>query len=48
MSENIKLTNCCNAYSTYHDETLCCKKCWREVEVGEGDGTKDRSGKELS
>ena len=34
-----KLTKCCNTYSTYHDETLCCKVCWREVESGEGDGT---------
>lgn len=36
----INLTNCCNSYSTYHDETLCCKVCWGEVKVGEGDGTK--------
>ena len=34
-----KLTKCCDSYSTYHDETLCCKSCWNEVEVGEGDGT---------
>ena len=37
--EQIKLTNCCKAYSTYHDETLICKSCYNEVEVGEGDGT---------
>jgi len=34
----MNLTKCCNAYSTYHDDVLCCKKCWKEVEVGEGDG----------
>ena len=35
---DIKLTNCCNAYSTYHDTTLICKKCYKEVSEGEGDG----------
>lgn len=37
--KQIKLTKCCKAYSTYYDETLICKKCYNEVEVGEGDGT---------
>tara|TARA_R100000995_G_C3406860_1_gene87543 strand:+ start:237 stop:383 length:147 start_codon:yes stop_codon:yes gene_type:complete len=36
---NIKLTNCCNAYSTYNDEVLICKKCYNIVSIGEGDGT---------
>ena len=36
---NIKLTNCCNAYSTYHGEFLVCKKCYNIVSIGEGDGT---------
>ena len=33
-----RVTDCCGAYSTYHDQTLCCKRCWNEVEIGEGDG----------
>ena len=36
----IKLTNCCDAYSTYVDDILCCKKCYNTVSEGEGDGTK--------
>lgn len=24
-------TTCCGAFSTYHDETECCKVCWEEV-----------------
>ena len=44
MRKSIKLTSCCNAYSTFHDETLCCKSCWKEVEVGEGDGTEYKDG----
>ena len=44
MEKAIKKTKCCNSYSTYHDETLCCKTCWREVEVGEGDGTEYKDG----
>ena len=41
MIKEIKKTNCCNAYSTFDidSETLCCKVCWKEVEVGEGDNT---------
>ena len=35
---NMRLTDCCGAYSTYHDEDLSCKHCWRSVENGEGDG----------
>ena len=37
--KGIKKTKCCNSYTTYHDEILCCKNCWGEVEVGEGDGS---------
>ena len=22
------LSACCHAFLTYHDTTLCCKKCW--------------------
>lgn len=28
-----RLTECCQASVTYHDATLCCKCCWREVDV---------------
>ncbi len=38
-SGKIKLTKCCNSYSTYYEDTLCCKVCYKEVEFGEGDGT---------
>lgn len=34
----IRLTDCCGAYSTFHDSALCCRKCMREVGSGEGDG----------
>ena len=39
----MRLTNCCGAHSTYMDdgiggEVLCCKACYHEVEVGQGDG----------
>lgn len=43
--DGTRLTDCCGAYSTYHDEgdgetfVLCCKNCWDEVEPGEGDGS---------
>jgi len=40
MKKYIKKTKCCDAYSTYHEDgTLCCKVCWNEVEIGEGDGS---------
>lgn len=39
MERQIKLTNCCDSYSTYHDDILICKSCYHEVEIGEGDGT---------
>lgn len=39
-----RLTNCCGAYSTYMDgEVLCCKKCYRGVGFGEGDGSEYRT-----
>ncbi len=42
-----RLTTCCAAYSTYmdassdpaFDQVLCCKACYNEVPIGEGDGT---------
>lgn len=36
------MTDCCGVYSTYHDTTLCCKACWGEVSLGEGDGNEYR------
>tara|TARA_R100001463_G_scaffold66729_2_gene120359 strand:+ start:2385 stop:2789 length:405 start_codon:yes stop_codon:yes gene_type:complete len=33
-----QLTSCCNAYSTYHDDELICKVCFKNVPLGEGDG----------
>ena len=26
-------TECCDAEVTFHDTTLCCKSCWREVSL---------------
>tara|TARA_R100001463_G_scaffold15959_3_gene41459 strand:- start:550 stop:711 length:162 start_codon:yes stop_codon:yes gene_type:complete len=39
LKKKIKKTDCCDAYSTYHDEILICKKCFKGVELGQGDGT---------
>ncbi|MAG24502.1 hypothetical protein CMI47_02885 [Candidatus Pacearchaeota archaeon] len=41
-SDGIRLTDCCGAFSTFHDDTLCCKACWTEVGCGEGDGSETR------
>jgi hypothetical protein len=38
----MRLTDCCGAHSTFHDESLCCKSCWKEVGCGEGDGSETR------
>tara|TARA_Y100000361_G_C11074310_1_gene297388 strand:+ start:271 stop:474 length:204 start_codon:yes stop_codon:yes gene_type:complete len=46
--EDIKLTNCCNAYSTYYEEILCCKNCYKAVSEGEGDGTQLIDGTQLT
>jgi hypothetical protein len=40
--DGTRLTDCCQAHSTYPidgDGTLCCKACWKEVPVGQGDGS---------
>ena len=38
-----RLTDCCGAFSTYMDgDILCCKRCYWEVPVGQGDGTETR------
>ena len=38
-----RLTDCCGTYSTYmddeHDVVLCCKKCYEQVPLGQGDGS---------
>jgi len=39
-----RMTDCCGCYSTYHDDTLICKRCYNEVDFGEGDGTEFRPG----
>lgn len=36
--EGMRLTDCCGAYSTYFDDVLACKACYKEVEIGMGDG----------
>lgn len=27
----VDISGCCGSYVTFHDTTLCCKVCWREV-----------------
>jgi hypothetical protein len=39
-----RVTDCCGTYSTYVDVTLCCKSCYQEVNIGQGDGTEFREG----
>lgn len=34
----LRTTECCGAFSTYSDTVLCCKSCWAEVPIGQGDG----------
>ena len=44
-----RMTDCCGAFSTYMDgEILCCKKCYREVELGQGDGSEYRPAKGMT
>lgn len=31
LCNNRAVTTCCGAYVTFHDTTLCCKQCWREI-----------------
>ena len=45
---HMRLTDCCSSWSTYMDDgtgldVLSCKKCYEEVEVGEGDGNEFNS-----
>lgn len=41
--EGMRMTNCCGCCSTYCDTPsgwiLCCKKCWKAVGIGQGDGS---------
>lgn len=37
--DGCRLTDCCGAYSTFFDGELACKKCYEDVEFGEGDGS---------
>jgi len=44
-----RVTSCCGCYSTYIENgtghyALCCKKCYEEVEFGEGDGGEFKAG----
>lgn len=41
-----RLTDCCGAYSTYCEGMLCCKKCYYEVPLGQGDGSEYKDNKE--
>ena len=34
-----RMTDCCESFSTIDDGPLYCKKCYEEVEWGEGDGS---------
>jgi hypothetical protein len=36
--EGMRLTDCCGCLSTFCDETLCCKRCFYPVPLGQGDG----------
>lgn len=38
-----RLTDCCETFSTIDDGPLYCKKCYHEVEWGEGDGSENIS-----
>ena len=39
--DGMRLTDCCGCYSTFCMDTgeLVCKKCFKVVEFGEGDGS---------
>jgi len=37
--DEMRATDCCGSHSTHVENgSLCCKTCWEEVSVGEGDG----------
>jgi hypothetical protein len=43
-NHGMRTTDCCGVYSEYfatglEAEVLCCKKCYRQVPVGQGDGS---------
>lgn len=43
--DGTRLTDCCGARSTYCDDVLCCKVCYHEVPIGQGDGSEVRDGR---
>lgn len=43
--DGCRLTDCCGVYSTFFETTLVCRKCYEEVEFGEGDGTEWANGR---
>lgn len=45
--EASRLTDCCQAYSTFFDDELVCKVCYHSVEFGEGDGSESVDVNEL-
>ena len=46
--DGMRLTNCCGTSSTYHDEILCCRRCYAEVAPGQGDGNEYKNRKETA
>jgi len=38
--DGTRLTDCCGAYATHVDAQLCCKRCYKVVESGQGDGNR--------
>lgn len=45
MFKDTRLTDCCRSFSTFPIDgggMLCCKTCWGEVPMGQGDGSERR------
>jgi hypothetical protein len=42
--EGMRLTDCCGCVSTFCDDTLSCKGCYKPVPHGQGDGIEYRNG----
>ena len=30
--QQVRVTLCCKSFVTYHDDILCCKECWEEMD----------------
>ena len=41
--DGMRLTDCCGCVSSFCDDTLCCKGCYKAVPHGQGDGLEYRS-----